>query len=238
MRRAAEAVEPESGGTTRHPQGAEPDRSGAQQRRHLEVGEGVREHEARACVRDGRLPVAAVELIPGEQRAFAEVLPPGGAVPALPAGPSQPGDADPIPDRHALDMVTHRLDHPHDLMARHQRERRIRELSVHDVQVGSTHPTDPHPDANLPRRRLRIRHVLRMQRFAGALEHHRAHRSRVAPPVGGCSGYAVGPGRSVCSAPSSGEVGVLGVVDAARAQVRCVVVHAPTAQQSTLTDLP
>jgi len=34
------------------------------------------------------------------------------------------------------------------------------------------------------------------------------------------------------------EVGVLGVVDAARAQVRCVVVRAPTAQQSTLTDLP
>ena len=135
----------------------------------------------------------------------------------LAARPSQPGDADPITDRHALDTVTDRLDHAHDLMARHQRQGRIRELAVDDVNVGPTHATDQHPDANLPHRWLRVRRVHRPQRLAGPLEHHRTHGSSVSSLSAGVPGHA------------TAEAGVLGVSDAARAQVRCVAVPAPTA---------
>src|SRR5439155_12279551 len=111
----------------------------------------------------------------------AQVLPPGRAVAALAARPAQPGDADPITDRHALDTVTDRFDHPHDLMTGYQREGRIQELAVDDMDVGPAHATDQHPDANLPRRWFRIRRVPRPQRLAGPLEHHRTHEASVAP---------------------------------------------------------
>ena len=70
-------------------------------------------------------------------------------------------------------------------MARHQREGRIQELAVDDVDVGPTHATGHHPDANLSRRRLRIRNVVQLQRLPSPIEHHRTHRSSVAPYVAG-----------------------------------------------------
>ena len=76
---------------------------------------------------------------------------------------------------------------PDDLMARHQREGRVRELAVHDVDVGPTHATDQHPDANLTHRGLRVRRVPRAQRLPEPLEHHRTHRAERNRVVGRCS---------------------------------------------------
>ena len=80
-------------------------------------------------------------------------------------------------------------------MARHQREGRVHELAVDDVDVGPTHATDQHPDANLSRRWLRIRRVLRAQRLP---EPRSSTIARIEPSVtvlsAGVPGYAVGAG--------------------------------------------
>ena len=74
VRRGAEPVEAETGAVAAHPQGAEADQAGTQQRGGLEVRVPVRQGEAEPLVGDRVLRHPAVEVAAGEAGTLAEVL--------------------------------------------------------------------------------------------------------------------------------------------------------------------
>src|SRR5690606_21749831 len=63
-----------------------------------------------------------------------------------------------------------------DLVAEDQRQLRIRQLAVGDVQVGPADPAGAHAQQHLARARLGIRQLAQDQRPARLLEQHRLHR--------------------------------------------------------------
>jgi len=94
------------------------------------------ENEATAFAHEfgGRvLGVAAVDLVAGEKRALAEVLPPGPAVRADAAGPAEPGHADTIPNPEPVRPRPQGDDTADDLVSGDQRALRVGELAVDDI---------------------------------------------------------------------------------------------------------
>jgi DNA-binding MarR family transcriptional regulator len=135
---------------------------------------------AEAFVRHGVLRIAAVEPVTGEASTLAEVLAPGVAVPALPAGPTEPGHPHPLARSKALSPGPETLDDSHDLVTGDQRELRIRQLAVDDVEVGAAHAAGTHPQEHLAGAGIGEREVALGERTPGLLEHHRAHGASLA----------------------------------------------------------
>jgi hypothetical protein len=71
VRRRAETVDAERFAVARQPQCAVADQASAEQRRRLDIAEGLRDREAIALIGDGQLCIAAVDLIAGEAGAVA-----------------------------------------------------------------------------------------------------------------------------------------------------------------------
>ncbi len=179
VRRAAEPDDPEPLRVAGEPQGAVPDQPGAQQRRRLDIGERVREGEAEARVRDGEFRVPARQLIPGEARVRAEVLPAGRARAADAARPSEPRHADPVADRQAFGALAERVDHADDLMPEDEGEDRFGEVAVDDMEVGAADPADMDAEPHLVRARLGVGQLGGAQRRSRTVQHHRAHARSV-----------------------------------------------------------
>jgi hypothetical protein len=89
------------------------------------------------------------------------------------ARPAEPGDAD---ARSPLEPIA-ALEHlAHDLVAEHERELRVGELSIDDVQVGTADTAGANAEEDLPGHGCRIGDLGRTKRLARRVEHHRAHR--------------------------------------------------------------
>jgi hypothetical protein len=123
VRRGAEAVEPEPLRIAGEAQRAVADQPGAEERRRLDVVVPDGKREAVVLVGDDPLRIATVELVSREPGRLAEVLPARAAVAARSVRPAEPGDAEPAPVLRPAD----------DLVARDERELRVRELAVDDV---------------------------------------------------------------------------------------------------------
>ena len=147
VRRGAEAVEAEPLRVAREPQRAVADQPGAEQRRRLHVGVAVRDREAEALVGDRVLRVAAVEVVAGEARAVAEVLAARAAVAARRRRSSR------ATARRARSAAARRP-LADDLVAGHERQLRVRQLAVDDVQIGAAHAAGVDAHQHLPRPRL------------------------------------------------------------------------------------
>ena len=80
----------------------------------------------------------------------AQVLAVRAAVAAGAVGEAEPGHADALPHREALDARADRLHGPHDLVAEHQRELGMRQVPIDDVQVGAADSAGLHTDQHLP----------------------------------------------------------------------------------------
>ena len=133
-------------GIAGHPVRSIADQTGAQERRRLGIAIGVGQLEGIAGVRHRVLRVPAVELIPGEARFAAQVLPALPAEAALVAGVAEPRHADAIADGETRDAVADLLDHADDLVAGHDRQLRIRQLAGGDVQIGPADAARAHLD--------------------------------------------------------------------------------------------
>src|SRR5439155_26671376 len=129
--------------------------------------------QAVALVSDRQARVSAVDLVPGESRPVAEVLASRAAVFANAAGPAQPGNADPRPFREARAA---RLDDADDLVSEHERQLRIVELTVGDVQIRPAHAAGADAEEDLPRLWIRIRQFAQLERTPPLGQHHRSHR--------------------------------------------------------------
>ena len=164
--RGAEAVEAEPLRVAAEPQRPVADQPGAQQRRRLEVRVALRDREAVALVGDRQLRVAAVELVAGEAGPLAEVLAAGAAVAALAAGPAEPRDPDPLPGLEALRPLPRPLDGADDLVAGDERQLRLGQVAVDDVEVGAADAAGVHPHQHLPRPGLGVGQLRLAQRLA------------------------------------------------------------------------
>src|SRR5438093_1571369 len=89
VRGGAKAIQPQPPRVACHPQGACSDEPRAQKGRDFGVRVAIGERKAVALVGDRQLRVSAVDLVPGESRLVAEILPPRAAVFANAAGPAQ-----------------------------------------------------------------------------------------------------------------------------------------------------
>ena len=70
-------------------------------------------------------------------------------------------------------------DHAHNLVSRHERQFRLREFTVHDVQIGAAHGARLDPYQRLPGTGGRQRPFAKDQLLSCPLQHHRLH---AAPP--------------------------------------------------------
>src|SRR4029453_18240726 len=114
----------------------------------------------------------AVDVVPGESPVLAEVLPPGAAVTAGAGGAAQPRHADPLPLRETVRPCAP-SDHPaDDLVAEDQRELRLAELAIEDVQVRPADGAGRHVEEELALGRLGVREFTPTQRRAGPVAHH------------------------------------------------------------------
>jgi hypothetical protein len=161
----AEAVEADPLGVARKAERAVADQPGAEERRRLEVVETVGNRQAVALVCDDPVRVAAVEVVAGEARRLAEVLAAGEAEAARAVRPAEPRHSEALPVLRPAD----------DLVAQDEWKLRIRQLAVHDVEIGAADAAGRHAEPDLAGRRHRRRNLLQPQRLAGRVEHHRTH---------------------------------------------------------------
>ncbi len=161
----AEAVQAQARCVARQPQGAVADQAAAQQWRRLHVGELVGQLQAEALIRDRLLGESPVDVTAGEARADAQVLAPAGAIPALPVGPTQPGNA------HSPTVVGG----GDDLMAENHRQLGRIDLGVAQVQVRTADRARGDAQTQLARTRRRVGHGDGAQRLAGLLKDDGLH---------------------------------------------------------------
>jgi len=118
---------------------------------------------------------ASVPTVAGEHRFVAQVLPVREAVGAVAAGLPEPGNPDPLTDApavHAGPGAQHSADN---LVPGNDRQPRLRQFAVDDVQVGATHGASLHVHQELARGGLRVGALLHTKGFAGDVQHHCAH---------------------------------------------------------------
>ena len=125
------------------------DQPGAEQRRQRGGVPLFAKREGEARVRDAMGCVAAIAGIAGEFRGVAEVFVTRQAGAASLAGMAEPGYADPFAERKAGDAGAEHIDAADDFMAGNDRQARIGQFAVVDVQIGATDAAGLDPEANL-----------------------------------------------------------------------------------------
>ena len=106
----------------------------------------------------------------------AEVLPAAAAIFAHPAGPAEPRHADPVADLETIDIGARLDDGADDLVAGDQRQFRLGQLAVDDMQIGAADPAGMNLDQQLPRTRPRRRHIGGGELVSHGGQQLRAHR--------------------------------------------------------------
>ena len=174
----AEPVEPDTLRLADQPQRPVADQPGAEQRRRLQVRVAVGDREAEALVGDRDLGVAAVDVVAGELRVVAEVLAAAAAVAALAVGPAEPRHPDPLARGELLRPLPRLAHHADDLVAHHQRQLRLGEVAVEDVEVGAADAAGADLELDLAGTGGGVGQLSQPERLPLPLEDHRPHRSR------------------------------------------------------------
>ncbi len=166
---------PEPSGIARGAQRAVSDETRTEQGRGLCVVVVVGDRDRKALVGDRELRVAARQGVAREARKGAQIFLPAQAELADPARPAEPRHSDPRADLEAPGTRT-AVDHRgHDLMAEHQWQCRIRQLTVEHVQVRATDTARVHSGDNLSGTRMRLLDVGEPQRMLRSVQKHGAH---------------------------------------------------------------
>ena len=147
-----------------HTQGAVADQPGAHQRRGLDIAVDRVDRKAIPLIGDRQLGITAIDLVASEARVIAEIFAAAAAKFAHPTGPAEPRHANPIADSKAVNLGAFFSDCTDDLVAENERQFRVRQFAIDNVQIGPTHRTGAHRDQQLLRPRPRRRHLRRYQR--------------------------------------------------------------------------
>ena len=184
LRGGAEAEEAEARGVAGHSISAKSDQTRAQQRRCFGRRVIAWDRKAVAAIGHGVLRVSAVDGVAGELCVVAQILAAGSAVRANAARPREP--------RNAEARVRRFLD-PDDLMSGNERQLRIAQLAIDDMEVGSADRAAFDTEKKLLRVRFRHRQLGELERFAGFAQDHGVHARRVL----GRGEWGVGGGRKI-----------------------------------------
>ena len=175
MRRRAEAVDADEPSLSRKTQGAITDESGAHQRRQKGgIGIGV---ELKAIARVGRaiLGIAASEVVAGEGGEVAEVFLLIKTIAAGSACGTKPGNTHPHAGLEPIDASTPSHHVPYDLMAGNERQFRMLEVAVDNMQVRTADPARLDPDEDLSRTGFWVGNHLKVQSLSRSMKNHRFH---------------------------------------------------------------
>src|SRR6185437_1155532 len=176
VRRGTEAVEADAAAIARPAQRAQADEAGAHERRGSHRIVETIERKCKGCVRQHMAGVTAVAGIAGELRRVAEVFTSRAAIGTAAIGMAEPGDADPGANCRRGDAGAEASDDADDLVAGYQRQRRVGQLAVDDVEVGPADAARLDPDEELARAGNRIGPDLEDQWRLGAAQNHCLHR--------------------------------------------------------------
>src|SRR5438093_1047538 len=102
-------------------------------------------------------------------------LAPGPAKTACPAAPPQPWHSHPLVRRESLDARAGRYHGADDLVAQHERQLRVRELAVGDMEIGAAHAARLHGEQDLARTGLGAREVSGAEGLARGVDEHGTH---------------------------------------------------------------
>ena len=94
--------------------------------------------KAEPLVGNGKIGIAAIDLIAGKTRLFTQILTVTLAIDAFSTCPAQPGDADAITDFEIFHIGSCLPHYSDNLVSRYKRDRGIGQFAVNDVQIGST----------------------------------------------------------------------------------------------------
>jgi hypothetical protein len=125
----------------------------------LRVGSVVGERKTVTGIRSATLGEAAVTLVAGVASAVAEVLALTLAIAAAPAATAEPRHADPVADGELLDALPMCENTSDDLVSGNERELRLLEFAIDDVQVGATDAAREHIEQQVVRSELRLRKI-------------------------------------------------------------------------------
>ena len=142
--RAAKTVNAETSRVTRLSQRPITDQARAEKRCRRDIVERVRNRKAKAGISHRELGVAAINCVTSEPREIAEILAVRPAVFALAASPAEPRNADAFADAKTIDALADPLDMPDDLVSENQRQFRIRQFAIDDVEIGPTNRASAH----------------------------------------------------------------------------------------------
>jgi hypothetical protein len=106
---------------------------------------------------------------------FAEVLAIAPAEAAFPVRPAKPRHTDHVALGKGVDSRSKSVDGADDLMSEDERELRLRELAVDDVQIGAADGARLHANPKLAGCRFGARKLGRHKRRSGPCKHHRLH---------------------------------------------------------------
>src|SRR5438477_280071 len=116
--------------------------------------------ETKSSVSHCKFRVATISLVSGKNRIKAQILAPAFAKSALTAGFSQPGQADTLTKLPFSHTQTKIGNFTHNFVTEHERQFRVFQITVHDVQIRAADATGQHADANLSRPDVRILNIL------------------------------------------------------------------------------
>lgn len=175
LRRRAETVDAETLCVPRLHEGAIANQPGAEQRRSLRIGVGIRKAKTEPRVGHGVFGVTAIQCVAGELRVVAEVLALGTAKTALPSCPAQPRDADALARLETRDTFAQRRHAPDDFMPRHQRQLGLRQRAINNVQIRPAHGARADLHQHLAYARRRYRQFSQPEPLPRLTENHRTH---------------------------------------------------------------
>ena len=170
----AEAINAQPARVAGQPQSAVADQAGAQQRRQRR-GIAIGQREAVARVGDSEFGVTAVDLITGEARRIAQIFAAAHAEAALAASPAEPGYTDALTNAETGDAVAQHGDPSDDFMAGNDRQARLRQFTVREVQIGAADAAGFDGNQQLAATGVRYRQFDQAQRNSGTVQEHGLH---------------------------------------------------------------
>src|SRR5581483_4505011 len=130
---------------------------------------------AEAVIGNRVFGIAAVDLIAREARVVAEVLAIRAAVAAAPTGPPEPRHTHAVAPREAGDVEAALLDRSDDLVPRHERQLRTRQISVDDMEVGAADRAGANLDQHLPSSGTWLPAIDGTEGTSRSIQKHRTH---------------------------------------------------------------
>src|SRR5437762_7900638 len=131
--------------------------------------------EGKARVRNCVGRIAAIDLVAGELREWTQVLLPSQTEIALAARAAKPGHADPVTNFEPCDAGTKFVHMPDDFVAGHDRQPRVRQFAIDEMQVCPADGAGRHPYPDFSLRRDAPFAFPLLERRADFLKAHCAH---------------------------------------------------------------